>query len=774
TVHASPDLTTLARDAQTFVGNYAAHPVSSSTPHIYISALPLSSPTNKIRLIYQPRYTGLIQATGTLMDQIDKACLEIWSSNYPIRSASFSADRRYIVLGDEGGRISVQDPHNGKQFTNFRAHLKVITSVAFSSDATLIVSSSYDYTLCIWRTADGSLASGPFKGHTRRVNSAVFSPDGMRVVSSSDDHDIRTWSTTGIPHCQSVLTGHSAPVKSAVFSPDGLRIASCSGNRSIHIWDALSGVLLLQLRGHTRSVECVRYSPCGTFIFSGSNDGTIRMWNAQNGTLIGEPFQGHSDCVSSIAVSPEGERIVSGSLDRSIRVWHRRSGKLMAGPFEGHIDSVRSVEFSTDGARIISASDDKSIRVWNAQGKTHSDATDSPTDQISDTRYSAISPDGIHIASEHADGSIRLWNVQTAELEQTWLLQDIEYRDILLLAFSFDGTRLFVVHQSAMLRVFSVQAGKLVGVPCRFSPHQRVSVSPLALSSDGVSAVSTDGIFLGTFLGMFPGALVLDLWDLRSDQLVCEIKAVNYIDLFTHVDFASSSMLLATGTSNGVIDLWDRYSGQHLANAAPFNPGPYILSCLSISPDGTRLTARTSGTPGYDPCIYDLADGTLATLPLLGIHQGWFPNRECVKLSPNGPFLAFIYEVGPNYFIGLCNINDIKGGDRVNGFYVPTNPGVRRQFGLGFIANKTCLVSVAQNRGILVLRLQAGSHSTVYKPRDDGWIMGANSKVVWAPPEIRSRFPPANGSTCEEGNAIAVDYDNMLIGDKWSQCYIGE
>ncbi|KAG8742669.1 hypothetical protein FRC11_014197, partial [Ceratobasidium sp. 423] len=589
------------------------------------------------------------------MDQIDKACLEIWSSNYPIRSASFSADRKYIVLGDQSGRISVRDPHNGKQFADFQAHRKVITSVAFSSDATLIVSSSYDYTLCIWRTADGSLASGPFKGHTRRVNSAVFSPDGMRVVSSSDDHDIRTWSTTGTSHCQSVLTGHSAPVKSAVFSPDGLRIASCSGNRSIHIWDALSGVLLLQLRGHTRSVECVRYSPCGTFIFSGSNDGTIRMWNAQNGTLIGEPFKGHSDCVTSIAVSPEGERIVSGSLDRSIRVWHRGSGKLMAGPFEGHTDSVRSVEFSTDGARIISASDDKSIRVWNAQGKTHSDATDSPTDQISFIRYSAISPDGIHIASEHADGSIRLWNVQTAELEQTWPLQDIEYQGILLLAFSFDGTRLFVVHQSAMLHVFSVQAGKLVGVPCRFSPHQSVSASPLALSSDGVSAVSTD-----VFLGVFPGSLVLDLWDLRSDQLVYEIKAANDTARFTHVDFASSSMLLATGAFNGVIDLWDRYSGQHLANAAPFNPGPHILSCMSISPDGTRLTARTFG---YDPCVYDLADGTLATLSLPHIHRGWFP-RECVKLSPNGSFLAFICEVGPNYLIGLCNVNDIEGGDR--------------------------------------------------------------------------------------------------------------
>ncbi|CAE6525018.1 unnamed protein product, partial [Rhizoctonia solani] len=121
-LHAPSDLVVLAIDTQTFVGNYAAHQVSTSTSHIYISALPLSSPTSRIRSMYWPRFTGLVQATGTLMDKIDQVSLAVWTSDYPIRSASFSADRRYIVIGDDNGKISVQHSHSGKILITFQAH----------------------------------------------------------------------------------------------------------------------------------------------------------------------------------------------------------------------------------------------------------------------------------------------------------------------------------------------------------------------------------------------------------------------------------------------------------------------------------------------------------------------------------------------------------------------------------------------------------------------------------------------------------------------------
>ncbi|KAG8732114.1 hypothetical protein FRC11_000671 [Ceratobasidium sp. 423] len=762
TSNASPELITLARDAQSIVGKYASHPVSSSTPHIYISALALSSPTNRIHTIYRPRFTGLIHATGTFMDQVDQACIAAWSSGSPIRSVSSSADCKYIVLGDNSGRITVRHPHSGKQLITIQAHQRVISSVAFSSDASLIASSSHDRTLCIWSRSDGSLVSGPFEGHTNRVNSVAFSPDGMRLVSSSDDHTIRTWATNNYNNLspgQLKLTGDPAPVKSAVFSPDGLQIASCSGGRDVHVWDAVNGTLLHRLQGHTRSASCVRYSPCGRLIFSGSNDGTIRTWDTHNGTSIGNPFKGHSNHVTSIAVSPEGERIVSGSLDCTVRVWHRASGDLLAGPFEGHMDSVRSVKFSEDGTRIISASDDKTIRVWNAQGKMLRNAKDDRAPETSSALLSAVSPSGTHIASGHTDGHIRIWNVQDVTLETKLPLQGSKNQGILLLTFSSDGTRIFAAYKDGVLRVFNVKTAELVGNPRRFSPHELVKPQPIALSSSGRSAVSTGGPTVNQ---------VLDLWDLRANRQVYAIKTASNDGPFEAAVFSSNAKRLATGTRNGIINLWDGDSGQQIAGPFKFGTNAGLIS-LSISSDGTRLLYRFNGE---GPAVYNVANETRTTLSaLIGTKSH---DLDYVKFSPNGTHIIFATRGGA-WSIGLYT-HDVGG----SGGGVKSRIRVPGRFdlnitGLEFMTDESCLISAFDGGEMLVHQLCAGSHNALHKSDVDGWILDENSKkVIWVPPEVRSRFPQANGSSFTEDNSITVDYDNLLIGDNWSRCYIGE
>ncbi|KDN44347.1 hypothetical protein RSAG8_05611, partial [Rhizoctonia solani AG-8 WAC10335] len=401
------------------------------------SALPLSSPTSQIRSIYLPRFTGLVQAKGTLMDQIDQASLAVWALDCPIRSASFSADRKYIVIGDDSGRISVQHSHNGEPLITFQAHREVVSSASFSSDASLIVSSSYDHTVCIWKVSDGSLASRPFRGHTDRVNSVAFSPDGMHLASGSDDSTIRTWATRGASDCQSILDGHISAVRSVMFSPDGVKLVSGSNDHTICIWDTLNNILLRSLRGHTGSIACVRFSPCGTFIASGSHDRTIRVWDTHNGTPICSPFQGHSNLITSIAISPEGERIVSGSLDRTVLVWHIKSGEIMAGPFAGHTGPVRSVEFSADGARIVSASEDRTVRIWNAHGRTGSHLVNQPQHEFSDITLTSISPDGAYIATVDQRCRISSWNLQTgAQIRVLPLWPLIHTTKLLLITFS--------------------------------------------------------------------------------------------------------------------------------------------------------------------------------------------------------------------------------------------------------------------------------------------------------------------------------------------------
>ncbi|KAG8729440.1 hypothetical protein FRC11_008769, partial [Ceratobasidium sp. 423] len=747
TSHASSNLISLTRDAQVFVGKYASSPVSSSTPHIYISALPLSSPTNLIRLNYQHMFTGLIQATGSYMEQTDQASLQTWSIGSPIRSASFSADRKNIVIGSDNGRIFIKRSHDGQTIIDFKAHRKVISSVAFSDDGKLVVSSSYDCTICIWSVDTGSRVFGPFKGHSSRVNSAAFSPDGMHLVSGSEDCTARIWAIQDHSSSQ-LLTGHTAAVRSVAFSPNGLQLASGSKDLTVRIWDALSGILLRSIQGHTGPVECVQFSPCGAFVFSGSHDCTVRTWNIHDGNPIGNPFKGHSKRITSIVVSPEGERIASGSLDRTVRVWHRASGELIAGPFEGHTDSVWSVEFSADGARIISASGDRTVRVWNAQGRTQRDVNDSPSEKMLEITSTIISPDGAYIASKHIDGSFGVWNVRAGTKEWVWHLQSARNEYIVLLTFSFDGTHIFASYNYGVLHVLNVQTGELVGNPRPFSTQSLMLDSLTALSSDGRIAVSG---------GPTNQYRVLDLWDLQANQLVCKIQVRGDGDTyFTQAMFVSNGLRLATRTNSGIVDLWDSYTGQHAAGPFHFDLYPTQRN-LGFSPDGARIFYRSSDntTRGYN-----VIDGTHSTMS-----APTNPNWYRVVFSPNEAYLALIgYEA-------IWLYNNVGEGQPVKTLRRNKPTGIDDMV---FISDESYLVSIRCPHGIHIESFQVGTSNAFFEPKDDGWFLDENSnKAIWVPPEIRDRFPQSTGTTFTERGPITVDYSGVLIGEKWSQCYIG-
>ncbi|CAE6388773.1 unnamed protein product [Rhizoctonia solani] len=237
-VHADADteLLALASDARRFVTRYASSSIASYTPHIYLSALPLSPSSSSMRSRYLPRFKGLIKVSGVILDKLETAALATWELTSSIRAA-FSPGGDCVVLGDDKGIISVQNAHDGKYLVQpFKAHTNLVSSLGVSSDGTQIVSGSYDMTLSIWNIHDGSLIAGPFKGHTKRITSVAFSPDAAHIVSGSDDCTVGIWSPQNVNIPMRLLTGHAKEVKSVAFSPDGSRVVSGSVDRTIRLW----------------------------------------------------------------------------------------------------------------------------------------------------------------------------------------------------------------------------------------------------------------------------------------------------------------------------------------------------------------------------------------------------------------------------------------------------------------------------------------------------------------------------------------------------------
>ena len=134
----------------------------------------------------------------------------------------------------------------------FRASDQVLTSVAFSSDGTRIVTASSDGIVRLW-DANTAMEVAVLRGHEGPVWSAAFSSDGTWILTAANDETARVWDVrTGKEIV--VLRGHEGAVWSAAFSSDATRIVTASEDRTARVWDAKTAKEIAVLHGHDRAV----------------------------------------------------------------------------------------------------------------------------------------------------------------------------------------------------------------------------------------------------------------------------------------------------------------------------------------------------------------------------------------------------------------------------------------------------------------------------------------------------------------------------------------
>ena len=95
-------------------------------------------------------------------------------SNLRIRCAAFSADAALVVTGSFDGVAKIWSVMRGECLQSLSGHEGLITSVAFSEDCAQVLTSSQDCAARVWNVTDGKCIQ-VLKGHQACVHSAVFS-----------------------------------------------------------------------------------------------------------------------------------------------------------------------------------------------------------------------------------------------------------------------------------------------------------------------------------------------------------------------------------------------------------------------------------------------------------------------------------------------------------------------------------------------------------------------------------------------------------------------
>ncbi|CAE6405732.1 unnamed protein product, partial [Rhizoctonia solani] len=480
------NLVLLVDDAQKFAMGYTASFASLSTPHIYISFLPLCPRSSLVYQHYWKRMQGLLELKGSLIQNRETAPLAIWSVSANVRSITYAPDGRRIAVGNSVCGVAVRNAYSGTLLAGpVRAHGNPVNSVAFSPDGRWIASGSFDQTVQLWNSYNCIPTLPSFKGHTGSVLSVTFSPDSTRLASGSSDHTIRIWSINDGTLLLGPLKGHSHDVNSVAFSPNGHLIASASNDGTIRLWKSHDGTSTASpFVGHGAEVTSVAFTPDGTRLVSASSDKTIRIWSVSTGSPINNPFEGHTSPVFSVIVSPDGTRVASGSSDCTVRVWNIDDGSLISGPFVGHTEGILSIAFSPDGSRIMSSSRDRTIRVWNVRDKMFTPPPFPPPKSLIGIQSLVFSSGSTHFSSNHKNSVIRVWDATDGSF--TTGPVEAQFLPSPLLSSSPNSTYVAAISKSSEVQIMSTFDGTVVAGPFAL---QRISLSTIRFSHNNRAVI---------------------------------------------------------------------------------------------------------------------------------------------------------------------------------------------------------------------------------------------------------------------------------------------
>jgi WD40 repeat protein len=270
---------------------------------------------------------------------------------------TFSPGGNLVASGTGSGAIQVWNASNLSHITTIRGDHGQVTSIAFSSNGSQIVSGSLNGTVRVRPVASSEEQPAQIPGHDARVTQVVFSSDGSRLVTGSFDKTVRIWDGLTCEEL-AVLHGHEDTVRTVAYSPDGARVISGSRDGTVRVWGALDFEEIAVLKNHRCAINFVTFAPDGTLIASCSWDHTVRLWNSSTLQESARLEEGHTDTVWSVAFSPNGTRLVSTSADKTVRVWDVVNFTQVA-KLEAHHQNIgRNIgsffaTFSLDGKAIL-------------------------------------------------------------------------------------------------------------------------------------------------------------------------------------------------------------------------------------------------------------------------------------------------------------------------------------------------------------------------------------------------------------------------------------
>ena len=230
---------------------------------------------------------------------------------------------------------------------------KDYTCSALSSDSTTVATGTRDGTIALWSSTLGT-SIATCTGHTDTVYAVEWSPTASLVASSSRDSTIRVWDRQGV--CHLVFDVSTSFVGHVGWANSGKHLVTCDVDLTVRVVDATSGVCIHLDQSVPHSIARATWASRSPWL-NFSADGVMRRWNTVWNQI--KACFGHRIIVC-VAWSPDGTLVAESSPDDRVRVWEIATGRLVT-KFRG----CAPLSWSPDGTTLaVGSFFDMVVKLW--------------------------------------------------------------------------------------------------------------------------------------------------------------------------------------------------------------------------------------------------------------------------------------------------------------------------------------------------------------------------------------------------------------------------
>ncbi|MFO7905684.1 MAG: WD40 repeat domain-containing protein [Pirellulaceae bacterium] len=481
----------------------------------------------------------------------------------PIIDIDFSPDGTVAAVAIADGSIAILDFQSGNIFKRWKAHERYTTSVVYSPDGSVLVSSGRDATVRLW-DAVSTKEIKTFHSEDQ-VWSLAFSSDGSRLASAGWDKLIRIVEMATQEEIE-VLTPGQGKLRAVAFSDDGRMLASAGRDNTVKLWNARTFSEIDTFKGHSSLVWSVAFQPTSKTLASGSMDNTVMLWNVETPNeqrVLPANYQ-----VRDLAFTADSGTLATLEyLDDKVRLWDTEDGRRLA-PIS--VDSPL-LEFAVSACKTLAAGgQDGLITLCDLSQNECSITIESGLETV---RALSFSPDGRLVAAASFD-EVALWNADNGQLHQRF--EDVGQA----LAFSPTGEMIATVSHDNRIVVKDVASGSLV----ENFPGHKDAVSSLAFSPTG------DVLASGSL------DMTAKVWKIGQPDPLAAFQVWARIWDLTFSGGKGNTLITVAG--DGDVEFWDMGSHQHRFTlrmdgrsgmSVAVSPDERFLAAGSLNDDTLRL-----------------------------------------------------------------------------------------------------------------------------------------------------------------------------------------